>query len=514
MVDLTLLLEDEDLRRRYGTATLDRARDYVERGMVLTLTHDLDDDGDLDIRGSVAGSTGAPYAVNVSVGLSGDGVWVYSRCSCPVAEGCKHAVALLMTVREDQERANAADGGAGTRRWERQLASVLDELDDLAGRAGSSADKPLALQIELNRRTSRTGYRAWAAAQSTPQRGTLRIRPLQRGARDNWIRSGVSWQDVPHLGTRRAFDQAQVTVLNEILAAYRAASRQTYFGSETHLPLSSFNSSVWSLLDRATRAGLPLVPGAGLADVVISTAPVALQVDVNAAPERDTHLRVGVTVGEEWYSADDIDVLGDSGHGVALWLPGDRPQTWALTLAPLVRPAGPEVRRLLAAGDALVVPADDRDDLVTEYLPRLQRHVPVISSDGSVAVPEPATARLALTVTWVAVDEVTIAWSWRYRVGEDDRVYGLSRDPRAAWLPPTGPRAGAGSTLWSSTTSRSTSSSTVTAASTGWSRSAPSRMGPRSASPRTSCPASRPRDRWRSRRSGAARTTGRQKRRR
>ena len=33
-------------------------------------------------------------------------------------------------------------------------------------------------------------------------------------------------------------------------------------------------------------------------------------------------------------------------------------------------------------------------DLVAEYLPRLQRHVPVISSDGSVAVPEPATAVL------------------------------------------------------------------------------------------------------------------------
>ena len=424
MPDLSLLLDDEDLRRRYGAATLDRARDYVQRGMVLQCTHVLDGDGDLDIRGVVAGSTSAPYSVYVSVGLTGDGVWIYSRCSCPVADGCKHAAALLLTVRAKQDQENAADEGAPSRRWERQLSSVLNELDDAAGEPGSSTAKPLALQVEVNRR-SRTAYRAWTEP-LTPQRGTLRIRPLQRGARDNWIRSGVSWQDVPHLETRRVFDQTQVVVLNEILVAYRAASHQTYFGSENHLPLDSFNSSLWNLLERAAQAGLPLVPGAGIANVEVRQEPVTLQLDVNAAPARDAHLRLGVSVDDEWYGADDLDVLGKSGHGVVLWLPGTEPQTWALTLAPLARPAGPEVRRLLNAGDQLVVPADDRDDLVAEYLPRLQRHVPVISSDGSVTVPEAATPRLALTVTWVAVDEVSISWSWRYRAGDDDRVYGLS----------------------------------------------------------------------------------------
>ena len=84
------------------------------------------------------------------------------------------------------------------------------------------------------------------------------------------------------------------------------------------------------------------------------------------------------------------------------------------------------MRRLLTRGDSLVVPAAHRDDLVADYLPRLQRHVPVISSDGSVAVPEPAEPRLVLSVTWVAADEVRVAWTWRYRVGGDDRVYALS----------------------------------------------------------------------------------------
>ncbi len=128
MVDLSSLLGDEDLRRRYGTPTLDRAWDYVRRGHVLSVEHDLDSDGDLDIRGTVAGSTSAPYVVTLSVGVDGEGVWVFGRCSCPVGEGCKHAVALLITVRDEQAR--ASPGAA--RRWERQLSSLLDELDDRA----------------------------------------------------------------------------------------------------------------------------------------------------------------------------------------------------------------------------------------------------------------------------------------------------------------------------------------------------------------------------------------------
>jgi superfamily II DNA or RNA helicase len=152
--------------------------------------------------------------------------------------------------------------------------------------------------------------------------------------------------------------------------------------------------------------------------------PVTLQLDVNAAPERDAQLRIGVRLDDEWYGAGDLDVLGDGGHVAALWVAdGD---AWAVTLAALDAPPGPEVRRLLKRGDSVVVPAADRDDLVAEYLPRLHRHVPVVSSDGSVQVPEPTEPRLVLAVTWMAADEVRVAWTWRYRVGADDRVYALS----------------------------------------------------------------------------------------
>ncbi len=418
MLDLDLLLDDDELRCRFGSSTLQRAVDYVRQGKVLACADTLDADGDLTIRGSVEGASGEVYNTLVSVGQSGPGAWTYARCSCPVGEGCKHAVALLLTVRARQEYA----AGSTSRRWERRLSSVLEELD---AAPQQRTRKPLALSVELNQRTSASRYAGWSEQTST-RRGSLRVRPLQRGARDNWVRSGISWVDVQHLDPRwHRHPAEQVTLLGELLAAYRAAQRNLYHGAESHLPLSSFGPSLWSLLARLAEVGVELVAGAGLDSVSLHPDPVTIQMDVNAAPQRDAHLRLGVHLDGEWFGAESIDVLGETGHGVALWAPGRTGSTWSVLLARLARPAGPEVRRLLSTADELVVPAADRGDLVAEYLPRLQRHVPVISSDGSVAVPEPVEPRLALTVEWKAVDEVHLLWTWRYRVGDDDRVYRL-----------------------------------------------------------------------------------------
>ncbi len=418
MVDLSSLLGDEDLRRRYGTPTLDRAWDYVRRGHVLSVEHDLDSDGDLDIRGTVSGSTSAPYVVTLSVGVDGEGVWVFGRCSCPVSEGCKHAVAVLITVRDDQARTSPGPA----RRWERQLSSLLDELDDRATRAQGRTETPLALQVDLKPPARQTGFRGWSK-ELPSARGALRMRPMRRGARDNWVRTGIDWTGVPYLDRNGVHPQAQVLALNDLLSGHRTAMRQIYFGADGSIALGSFGPDEVSLVRRAVEAGVPLLAGKGLSHVGLAD-PVTLQLDVNAAPERDAQLRLGVSLDGEWYGAADLDVLGEGGHAVALWTAED--DAWSVVLAAPTVPPGPEVRRLLKRGDTVVVPAADRDDLVSEYLPRLHRHVPVVSSDGSVEVPVAAEPRLVLAVTWVAVDEVRTAWSWRYRVGSDDRVYALS----------------------------------------------------------------------------------------
>jgi len=422
VVDLPAVLEDADLRRRYGAVTLERAWDYVRSDRVLSVSHDVDDDGDLVVQGTVSGATAVPYTTYVAVGAGERGIWVHSRCSCPVAESCKHALALLITVRHAQEQ----DAGAGTRRWERQLGSVLDELDDPD--ATRRRPNPLALQVELSRPVASRGYRGWSQT-ATPVRGGLRLRPLQMGARDRWVRTGISWQQIPQIAARRGSGE-QAAVLSEMLAAYRSASGQGYYGAETHLLVEGFGPSLWSLLERARSAGLVLVAGQGVSDLTVRADPVALSLDVNAPSGDAARVALGVRVDDEWYTSDELDVLGAIGHGVALWAPQSDPgagsgAAWSLLLAPLSRPVGPAVRRLLGSDGVLVVPETDREDLVTDYLPRLQRHLPVTSSDGSVDLPEPAEPRLALHVTWVSVEEARIAWSWRYRVGADDREYRL-----------------------------------------------------------------------------------------
>ena len=99
MPDLTLLLDERDLRRRFGSRTYERGVDYVNRGKVLSCVHRVDDDGDLEIVGHVEGSAGEVYSCKVSVGDSARGLWTLGWCACPVGDGCKHAVALLLTVR-------------------------------------------------------------------------------------------------------------------------------------------------------------------------------------------------------------------------------------------------------------------------------------------------------------------------------------------------------------------------------------------------------------------------------
>src|SRR5690606_14766828 len=77
------------------------------------------------ILGEVEGTRPTPYSTLVT--HAGDGPrgpqWV-SRCSCPVATRCKHAVALVLQARSDSH----ATGGAG-RSWAEVLDEVLPEVD-------------------------------------------------------------------------------------------------------------------------------------------------------------------------------------------------------------------------------------------------------------------------------------------------------------------------------------------------------------------------------------------------
>jgi len=410
-------VDHEQLVRAFGATTVARGSEYAARGAVDRLNVTRGGPHVVVLHGRVEGSGDRSYDTYVTVVDDPEGLWLDSRCTCPVVRMCKHGVAVALAAIEEE-----AESGRAQPVWERRIARILEELDDQAVTARSPR-RPLALQVELA--PARAGARhAWdpsAAPSST--RGPLRLRPLQRGARDNWVKTNVSWVDVPGLDLRHEFDPAQVSVLAELLTAYRTANRHSYYGGESHLLVPTFGPSLWPLLTEARRAGLPLVPAGPLQAVTVAEEPVSLQVDVNGAGGDQAHLGLGVWREGEWYGGDRVEVLGSSGHGLALWSPAAH--GWEVVLARLDRPAGAETRRFLSSGHTLAVPREDLEGLVADYLPRLRRHLPVGSSDASVTVPEVVEPRLTLTVTWKAADEVHVAWSWRYRVGADDRIYSL-----------------------------------------------------------------------------------------
>ena len=264
MVDLASLLSDEDLRRRYGTPTLDRAWDYVRHGHVLSCVHEVDSDGDLDIRGTVRGSTSAPYVVNVSVGVDGEGPWVFGRCSCPVHEGCKHVLALVITVRDEHARAPAgrrpALGAAAVlaaRRARRPGRALQPRRRQAArapgrpeaarrGRPATAAGRPRC--PPRRRRGGRCGSARCSAAPATTGSAPASRGPTRRtstGAATRPTRSRCSTTCCPRTGP----------------PAGRCTS-----GPTRYLTLGGFGPDEVALLRRAVDVGMPLVPGQGLSD--------------------------------------------------------------------------------------------------------------------------------------------------------------------------------------------------------------------------------------------------------
>ena len=445
--------DDPELIRTFGRATYERGRDYAVSGAVADLLVQESGAAVTLVTGSVTGSRSYDYATSVTLVDQPGSPWLDSRCTCPVSRLCKHAVALVVAARgQDGEAASGPD-------WERALDELLDELSDAAGER-STPTRDLGLEVALaptatsggrRRPGQRTGLRAgtWGAApaglgrgsEDVPAPGRLRVRPVQRSLKGTWVRTHVSWTEVPHLESRADVDVAQARALTQLLAAHQVTNRQTWAGAEPQLALGSFGPSLWSLLARALAAGVVLVPGKDLRSVRLAEHPARLTLDVSGAAGSDdpdgsatARLSLGVGVEDTWHPGGRVEVLAPvpgasrttapSGHGVAVW--DGEPELWDVLLAPVERPIGTRVARALTGGDRFAVPADEVERLTTDYLPRIQRHLPVGSSDESVHVPELPRPRLALGVQWLAVDEVALTWTWRYRVGSDDRVYGLA----------------------------------------------------------------------------------------
>ncbi|WP_198414274.1 DEAD/DEAH box helicase [Cryobacterium cryoconiti] len=399
-------LSSHDIALLVGSQAFSRGERYLRNGHVEAETWF---GSGTQLFGTVRGSRPTPYSVTVSFTLDSAGAAVRASgvCTCPVKRNCKHVAALLLGSQggiPGRSRGGVAadpdfpaSGTAARAAWRSALAPLARPV------SAPALDTRLALQFQLlapenGRFAGRPGLRRLAA------------RPVMMGKQGKWIRGSITWEN---LTTDGSLDRGQLRVLSA-LYALQYADRPYYFGATQWIPVDAFpDRALWTLLDDAANAGLPLI-AATLEQhpVLVSPVPASLELDIRRSADGLT-LRPTLLLGDESHLPGTFGFIGDPAHGVYTWAPhagSDSPQ---ITLAPL---AGEISRELtaMATSAGINVPRSDEADFLAEFYPFLRNRVTVTSRDLSFALPETPQPVLALTITHQTDARITLHWAWHY----------------------------------------------------------------------------------------------------
>ncbi|MGR6965335.1 DEAD/DEAH box helicase [Geodermatophilus sp. URMC 61] len=423
MVDeLRSTLTDSVIRRSVGHDAFRRGAAYASEGRVSDIAYSRTL-GQFDAM--VTGSGGRLYQT-IAAYDAGSARW-WGECSCPVGADCKHVAAVLVTARESMGGLPPT-GAARAPDWEAALADLVQ----VAAPSGQRTSTSLGLQFEVE--AAPGGSRSAVPAPS------IRLRPVVRGARGRWIRTGVSWRSLQYDYYAQR-DPAQAAALRALHRAHQAADDTPgYYGygyGDAPVLLEEFGPALWPALQQAVDEGVTLVTARG-GPVRVAGEPVSLGVDLRRDGGADADLRIEPVVdlgSGVCVPAEAVRLLGSPPHGAVL-LPGDPalppglvPER-GLLLVP-VQPVPRRAEKLLIAG-SLRVPATDRARFLTGFYPALHRALPVRSSDGSVELPEVLPPQLCLQVEHAPGHRAQLTWSVRYRTGEDVRRLPLAAGDGAA----------------------------------------------------------------------------------
>ncbi len=127
------MVTDSALADAVGPQVLDRARRYVTRSV---LDVRLADDA-RRLTGLVQGGAPAPYRTTVVRTDDGRVGWA-AACTCPVGDDCKHAVAVLLSLRELIRSSPGGPARPPARTWEQELEELVAATADRA-RLGTGA---------------------------------------------------------------------------------------------------------------------------------------------------------------------------------------------------------------------------------------------------------------------------------------------------------------------------------------------------------------------------------------
>ncbi len=393
------MVTDTALTAAVGPDVLDRARPYVSRGV---LDVRLADDA-RRLTGLVQGGAEAPYRTTV-VRTDGGRVGWAGACTCPVGDDCKHAVAILLSLRP--AIASSPGGPPQDRSWEAEL----EELVAAAAERAPRSTVPVGLQFELVDPEPGRG-RSSVGAPGVRQR-LVRLRPVVPGRRGQWVRSGVSWRQLQYDNSRAGWDPAHLAAMRALHATHQAARNQYYSYAPVDVYLHEFGPGLWRLLAEAVADGVPLVT----ADrpprpVVLAAADADVAVDLRRDGDR-TELSAVLRVDGRAVDPARLSFLGTPPHGVTVDGPADTGP--ALVLARLDQPVPPALAGLVARGGSIGIPEDDVERFRRDWYPGLRQAVPVISGDGSVELPDVLPPRLAVAVRYPGDGGVCVSWSVDY----------------------------------------------------------------------------------------------------
>src|SRR3984957_6258026 len=378
-------------------------------------------------------------------------------CSCPSATNCPHVAALVLAATDETLLPGPTVPGAGARRsalpWEQSLDSLLaapqPQPAPPAGDVTPSA--PLAIELSLVQNpVEPVRYRSYSTdngryqppVEDPTRKLKLQARLVQPGRLGGWVAGNLSWSRLDYLQLRDEFPPAQVRLLHELYALYRASSNQHYYytgsysftghGDQKYLDLSACESrQLWPVLDQAHAAGLPFVYRGKRGSV---PAPATADLCLDVTTDGTTLLIAASIKASDVVDAVPLRFVGNDGHGVIY---ADRAQAARgelarFRLAKLAHPvAGQQIQQLALADERLVVPEAEQAAFMSKSYPRLRRQFTVTSSDGSFTAPEISGPSLVVRTDYSSGHHVDIRWEWAYRVGGTElrAALGAPRDP-------------------------------------------------------------------------------------
>ncbi|HEY8588730.1 MAG TPA: SNF2-related protein [Naasia sp.] len=419
-------LDVRDIIRHVGPASFARGQEYASKGQVLDTSWDAER---RILSGHVAGTSAVPYESRIRFrATDGD---VTSSCTCPVGGSCKHVAATLirrnlLTVQERMaEKPGPLQEPASTAAppplpvlpsWKTAVVALTTPGGTTNGKIEQHTPMGLVFEVrEMGALRDRwRGASARTADIRTPSSAELRlgIRPVTKSGSGNWVRSVVNWGNVGHHTGRLGLNPDHQSWLAQILALNRSGRAVFGYSEPDWIYLDDLSTPLlWPLLQSAGDVGVELMTSRG--DYIDLGERATLAVEIIASDDERTRGDLLVTptvrIDGEPYPAGDTRLLGD--HGVYSFELHPTPR---IAIAPTAAPVTAEQRQLLANPSTVVVPAEDADEFLTSYYPKLRRTVPVSSPDESVELPVPPAPALLLTATFSPGHQLRLDWGWEY----------------------------------------------------------------------------------------------------